>query len=126
MLAEMYTRQFGDLPEAERTVLAVCDQPNVTSVQISVALDHLADWQLNLGNDPAGAARALDEICRRLPGSHFAKMAQQRKRQLPGSRQELLEQREPRSSCRRSWATWMKRAREQAPNSAVPTSIPGE
>jgi hypothetical protein len=95
MLAEMYAKQFGDLLEAERTVRAVCDQPNVNAVQISLAFHRLADWQLSLGDNPTGAARALDELCYRLPGSHFAKMARLRKEQLPGSRQELIERRTP-------------------------------
>jgi hypothetical protein len=95
LLAEMYANQFGDLAEADRTISAVCAQPNVTPLQISLAFHRLADWHLKPGEDPLAAARALDQICSRLPGSHFAKMASLRRDQLPRSRQELLEQRVP-------------------------------
>ena len=96
ILAELYARQFGDLPEADRTVRGLCDQPNLSALQISMALNRLADWQLNLGEDPIAARRALEEIIARLPGSHSARMARQRLEQLPASRKEWLEQKQPR------------------------------
>ena len=96
MLADMYANHFGDLAEADRTVSAVCGQPDVTPLQISLAFHRLADWHLKVGGDPLAAARALDQICSRLPGSHFAKMASLRRQQLPKSRPELLEQQTPR------------------------------
>src|SRR4030095_7807750 len=83
MLAELYANKFQDLAEAEQIVLEICDQPNATPSQISVALHKLADWHLKLAGDPDAARRALQMICDRLPGTHFARMAQLRSTQLP-------------------------------------------
>ncbi len=94
MLADLYANHFNDLPEADRTIRELCNEPNTTGVQISIALQRLADWYLRLGNDPVSARIALDEVCLRLPGSHLAKMAQMRLEQLPATRAELLEQRQ--------------------------------
>src|SRR6266496_2072063 len=61
MLAELYANQFGDLPEADRTIRELCAQPNLCAFQISLALHRLADWHLKLAGDPAGARSALEE-----------------------------------------------------------------
>jgi TolA-binding protein len=96
LLAELHATQFKDLPEAEQIVLEVCDQPNVTRSQASVALHKLADWHLKFGNDPDAARRALQVICDRFPRSHLAHMAQLRLSQLPRTVEELREQRQAR------------------------------
>lgn len=93
MLAELYANHFGDVAEAERTVLELCDQPGVTASQVSVALHRLADWQLRLAQQPLAARRALEVICNRFPGTHLAHMAQLRINQLPKTVEELREQR---------------------------------
>jgi len=93
MLAKIYAEEYRDLEEAEQTVLEICNQPNVTNSDISVALHKLADWQLNIGDDPDAARRALFAVCNRMPGTHLAHMAELRLRALPRSREELLEQR---------------------------------
>jgi hypothetical protein len=72
MLAEMYTSHFNDLPQADRTIRDLCQQPNITNVQISIALHRLADWHLKLGNDPDAACAALVELCRSRPNSFRA------------------------------------------------------
>lgn len=92
MLADLYAHHFHDLREAERTVLEICDQPQVTPPQLSVALHRLANWQLKLGGDPVAARRALQLICERLRGTHLARMAQLRMNQLPDTADELHEQ----------------------------------
>ena len=97
MLAELYARHFHDLPEADRTIRELCSQPNVTGIQISLALHRLADWHLDLGADPLSARSAFAEICQRWPGTHFARMAQLRINQQPASREHLLEQRKPKT-----------------------------
>jgi hypothetical protein len=96
MLAKIYAEEYRDLAEAEQTVLEVCNQPNITPSEISVALQKLADWQLDIGDDPDAARRSLFAVCNRLPGTHLAHMAELRIRSLPRSREELLEQRENR------------------------------
>ena len=97
MLAELYATQFHDLGEADRTIRGLCRQSGVPSLQISMALHRLADWHLKSGNDPVAARSALEEIVLRLPGTHFAHMAQLRCRQLPASRQEWHDQQKPKT-----------------------------
>ena len=82
MLAEIYAVHFQDLPEAERTVHQLVDQPNVLPGEVSVALHQLAEWHLKAGNNPA-ARRALAEVSTRLPGTHLAHMANLRRNQIP-------------------------------------------
>lgn len=93
MMAELYATQFRDLGEAEQTVLEICEHASTNRAQTSLALHRLADWHLNIGNDPLSARRALEIICERMPGTHLAHMAQLRINQLPASRAELHEQR---------------------------------
>ncbi len=96
MLAGLYATQFKDIAEAEQIILEICDQSKVTPSQISIAMHKLADWQLSVANDPDAADRALEFIKTRLPSTHLARMAELRRVQLPRSRRELQEQRQPR------------------------------
>ena len=89
MLADLYANHFDDLAGAQRTIDEICGHPATTPSQFSISLHRLADWHLKLGEDPVAARRALEEICRKMPGTHLATMAQQRINQLPGSREEL-------------------------------------
>lgn len=92
MLGELYAHHFQDLISADQTIRDLCSQPTTNGVQISLALNRLADWHLKLGQDPVAARCALEELCHRLPGTHFSRMAQQRIRQLPATTEELREQ----------------------------------
>ena len=92
MLADLYAKHFRDLPEAEQTVLEICEHPRTTSSQLSLALHRLADWHLNLGENPEAARRSLQMICDRLPGTHLGHMAELRMKQLPRSTEDLREQ----------------------------------
>lgn len=96
MLAELYATKFNDLPEADRTIRLLAAQPGLNAIQISVALNRLADWHLKLGKDPIAAHAALAEIPRIIPDTHEARMAVQRMDQLPKSREDFLEQLRPR------------------------------
>lgn len=96
MLGELYASQFKDIAEAEQIILEICDQPDVTPSQIAVALHKLADWQIALASDPEAAARSLQMISNRLPGTHLARMAELRRTQLPHNAAELRERREAR------------------------------
>lgn len=91
ILAELYANQFNDIAEAEQTVLEICEQPKTTAPQLSIALHRLADWQLNKGDNPDAARRALQMIIDRLPGSHLAHMALLRIGQLPQTTEDLRE-----------------------------------
>jgi hypothetical protein len=92
LLADLYANHFHDLPAADRAIRDLCEQPNVNPSQVAVALNRLADWHLKVGEDPAAARVALDEICHRLPGTHLAKMAGLRLNQLPASVEALRAQ----------------------------------
>lgn len=92
MLADLYANQFHDVSEAERTICELCDEPKTTISQISIALHRLADWQLKLRGDPVAARRVLEEICKRMPGTHLDKMARLRINQLPANSAALREQ----------------------------------
>ena len=94
LLADLYAHQYHDLPESDRTVRELCNQPNITPVQISLALHRLADWHLKLADDPLSARRALEEISRCFPGTHIDRMARLRFNQIPTSREALIEQRQ--------------------------------
>jgi hypothetical protein len=92
MLAELYADHFHDLTEAEQTILEICQQPGVTTSQVSVALHRLADWHLKYAGDPEAARRALRLIVERLKESHLARMAQLRINQLPATAADLRDQ----------------------------------
>jgi tetratricopeptide (TPR) repeat protein len=91
MLAELHATKFNELDEAEKIVLDVCVQPGVTPSQFSIALHRLADWQINIARDPEAAARTLQHISDYLPGTHLAHMAELRRKQLPSTKDELVE-----------------------------------
>jgi len=92
MLADLYANHFHDLAGAERTILELCDQPQVNASQQAVALHRLADWHLKLGRDPRGARRALALLADRWKGTHLARMAILRMDQLPETAEELRDQ----------------------------------
>jgi hypothetical protein len=97
LLAELYATRFHDLAAADRTVRELCSQPNLNETQISIALNRLADWHLSPGDDPVAARRALEAICRQLPGTLADRGARQRIASMPASREELRERRQPRA-----------------------------
>ena len=96
MLAELHATRFKELREAEQIILDLCLQPDITPSQISVALHKLADWQISVASDTEAAARSLDLISDRLPGTHLAYMAELRRKQLPQTNADYREQQEVR------------------------------
>ena len=74
MLADLYANNFNDLPEAEQTILEICDQPKTTPSQLSIALHRLADWHLQRAGDPEAARRdAANDLpppAGHAPGAH--------------------------------------------------------
>ncbi len=114
MLADLYANQFHDVAEAERTICELCDEPATTLPQVSIALHRLADWQLHLRHDPAAARRVLEEICRRMPGTHLAMMARHRIGQLPQSPKELEAQQKPRTVILPAWSEELDSAKPAA------------
>jgi hypothetical protein len=92
MLAELYARRFNDVAEAEATVHDICKHPKTNPAQISIALHRLADWQMEIAQDPAAARRSLEIICKGFPGSHLAKMARLRIERIPKTKEAFIEQ----------------------------------
>lgn len=97
LLAEVYAEHYGDMAAAEQTVLELCAQDHINGSEMAVALHRLADWYLRLADDPAGARFALEEIVRRLPGTHLEKMARQRIDRLPATREAWEEEKRGRT-----------------------------
>jgi hypothetical protein len=95
ILAELYAKQYRNMEDAARVVLEVCKSPETQPFQISMACHKLADWQLEVEENPAGARAALELLGRLAPGTHFARMAEQRLRQIPRSVEEFDESRKP-------------------------------
>lgn len=90
-LAELYAKNFKDLSLADQTIRDLVEQPQLSPTQISLALETLADWHLNLARNPYAAQSALKLLCQRLAGTHFAKMAEIELGKMPKDETELRE-----------------------------------
>ncbi len=97
MLAELYATKYRRLDDAAQVIVDLCNDPTIQQVEVSVACHKLADWQLELGQNPRAAVAALELLIQRAPETHFAMMAKQRIRQIPRTREDLLEQKTPRA-----------------------------
>jgi hypothetical protein len=97
MLAEVYARQFRNIEDAARVVLDICQDPASQPLQISIACNKLADWQLEIADNAEAARAALELLCRKTAGTHFASMAKQRLKNMPRDSAELAESRKPRT-----------------------------
>jgi hypothetical protein len=97
MLAELYATKYHRLEDAAKVVVDLCRDPSITEVEASLACNKLADWQLQIGNNPVAARAALDLLIQRAPHSHVAHLAEVRLKQMPRSREDLLDQRRPKS-----------------------------
>jgi hypothetical protein len=97
MLAELYATKYQRLEDAAQVVVDICRDPSITEVEASLACNKLADWQLEIGQNPQAARAALDLLIQRAPGSHVAKMAQTRLQQIPRTREDLLDLQKPKA-----------------------------
>lgn len=97
LLAQLYAEHFRELGEADATIWDLTSQPGLTPYELSQAFTRLADWHLNLGQDPHAARRALGEIVSRCAGTPFAVTAGHRLAQLPRDRAELKDRQAPRT-----------------------------
>ena len=96
MLAELYACKYKRLEDAAQVVVDLCNDPSVLPVEISLACNKLADWHLQIGENPAAARAALDLLIKSLPGTHFAEMARVRLRQIPRTQEDYIDQKKPR------------------------------
>lgn len=96
MLAELYATKYRRFDDAAQVIIDLCNDPSVQEVEISVACNKLADWQLELAENPPAARAALDLLIKSLPGTHFAQMAKVRMKQLPRTREDLEDEKKRR------------------------------
>jgi hypothetical protein len=97
LLAELYATKYRRLDDAAQVIVDLCRDPAITEVEASVACNKLADWQLEIGGNPSAARAALDLLIQRAPHSHVARMAEMRLKQMPRTREDLLDRRKPKS-----------------------------
>lgn len=67
-----------DLPAAEAALMNFCLGENRPPAQVAAALNQIADWYAQLGQNYEKATTYLKQICDRFPGSSYAILAQQR------------------------------------------------
>jgi hypothetical protein len=90
MLAKLYATRDLDLAAARDTVLELCKQENLTPEQVSTAFHKLADWYLEIGDDPESAREAMEEVSRRYPKLEVGQRALDRFRLIPATREEWV------------------------------------
>ena len=97
ILAEIYATKYNRLEDAAQVIVDLCRDPAITEVEAALACNKLADWQLQLGNNPGAARAALDLLIQRAPGTHVAHMAEVRLKQMPRTREDLADLRKPKA-----------------------------
>lgn len=78
MLAEVQAEQLDDLPGAQLTIDRLLIESERNPLNLSLALNRLADWQLKIGHDPDSARAALERIIEMFPETEQAYLATQR------------------------------------------------
>ena len=95
MLAEIQAENLNDLPGAQMTIeRLLMSAPNQSPINLTLALNRLADWQLKHGQDPDSAREALERIIQMFPETEQAYHAGQRIAHLTPSEM-LAEKNEP-------------------------------
>lgn len=97
LLAELYATKYRRLDDAAQVIVDLCNDPTIQEIEISLACHKLADWQLEIGQNPVAARAAIELIIQRLPGTHAAQMAEARLKQMPRTRDDFLDQKKPRA-----------------------------
>ena len=90
LLAGIQAEDLKDLPAAEITLNHFCEQPHPPPKQVAAAMNHLADWQLKVGQDADAARVALGKITARFPDTELALLAAQRIAHLGGAGKILM------------------------------------
>ena len=73
MLAGLYANNFNDLPEAEHTVLEICEQPTTTPSQVSIGIAPARELAFAGGRPGGGPPRPANDRqppARHAPGAH--------------------------------------------------------
>lgn len=77
LIATIQAENLQDLAAAQNSIERIVSQPGQPQ-KIAAALTHLADWQLQLGDNPAAARATFERIVALLPGTEQAQLATQR------------------------------------------------
>jgi hypothetical protein len=85
LLAQLQAEQLDDLPGAELTIARLVAQPGHLPVNVSYALNQLADWHLKIAKDRDAAQRSLEQIAQLLPNTEQSLQAAQRIGRLAGT-----------------------------------------
>jgi outer membrane protein assembly factor BamD (BamD/ComL family) len=83
-LAAIKAEDLHDLPAAAATLNELLQQPGLLPNHAVAALQTLADWQMNLGRDPAAARASFERIMQMFPDSSYSHTAEQRIAHLEG------------------------------------------
>jgi tetratricopeptide (TPR) repeat protein len=83
-LAAIQAEDLHDLPAATATLNELLLQPDLPVNNTIAALQTLADWQMQIGRDPAAARASFERIIQMFPGSPFSHTAEQRIAHLEG------------------------------------------
>ncbi len=83
-LAALQAEELHDLPAATATLNELLQQPGLPPSNTVAALQTLADWQMQLGRDPAAARATFQRILELFPDSTFSHAAEQRLAHLAG------------------------------------------
>lgn len=84
LLAEIQAENLSDVPAASATIWQwISSQEQLQPGAVALALNRLADWQLNLLRQPDTARATLENLVRLFPDSEQAQMAIQRVGHLP-------------------------------------------
>jgi tetratricopeptide (TPR) repeat protein len=83
-LAALQAEDLRDLPAAKATLDQLLQQSGLPPKQAVAALQTLADWQMQLGRDPAAARESFQRIVQMFPNSAFSHNAEQRLAHLDG------------------------------------------
>ena len=78
MKASIQAEDFGDLGEARVTLNEILSEKKGLKYNLPVVYNKLADWQMNLFDDPEGARHSLEVIRNAYPESKAAQLAEQR------------------------------------------------
>jgi tetratricopeptide (TPR) repeat protein len=90
LLAKIQAEDMKDLPSAEMTMNHFCADPKVPPKQFAAAQTQVADWYLQLSQDPHSAQLALEKIIAQYPETELALAAAQRIAHLGGAENILL------------------------------------
>ncbi|HOW65111.1 MAG TPA: tetratricopeptide repeat protein [Verrucomicrobiota bacterium] len=83
LLAEIHAQNLRDLSEAREIVERILGRSGAPPERLAYALNRLADWELQLAQDPSAARAVVARIIELFPDTQIAALAEQRLSHLP-------------------------------------------